>query len=477
MSAPDFFGYFWRFTILAHRYVGITISLVILLWCLSGVVMMYVQYPALEKEERLAGLDRISFSDAQQWQVASVNENLVVSRFAVEATPRGTVLRYSNAAGELRVLSLESGDLRGDPKIEQLDSVAEFFAVNRGWSSPYPGVEIKRDQWTVQGRFDPYRPLLKYANEDGFEWYVSRQTGEVVQATSKKERYWNWFGSVVHWVYPTVLRQHVTAWAQTVIWLSLLGLFLTITGVVIGVRQFRKRQNGRRSPYRGFALWHHYAGLVFGTLTLTWLLSGLFSMTPWGLLESGSADAEREILNGGNVSLGAAIELLQSSSAYVPDGIVRIESVTWLGVLYLVAYDGAGNQTRVSADGVVGGLAPGDAELAALQLRDETATVDLLTTEDAYYYNHHTEREFPVYRIAYTSGEYFYISAISGVLLKTVDSNARWYRWLFNALHSGDFNAAVRSRPAWDFLMLLLLLGVTAGVASGTWLGFKRIVH
>ena len=56
-----------------------------------------------------------------------------------------------------------------------------------------------------------------------------------------------------------------------------------------------------------------------------------------------------------------------------------------------------------------------------------------------------------------------------------LDSSRRWYRWLFEALHRGDFHAVVRMRPVWDVLMLFALIGVTIGAGTGTYLGFKRL--
>ena len=45
-------------------------------------------------------------------------------------------------------------------------------------------------------------------------------------------------------------------------------------------------------PYRGLFYWHHVTGLVFGVVTLTWVVSGLVSMNPWGFLDSrGSGEA------------------------------------------------------------------------------------------------------------------------------------------------------------------------------------------
>ena len=65
---------------------------------------------------------------------------------------------------------------------------------------------------------------------------------------------------------------------------SLLGCFLAGVGLYLGVRQIAAQPAGRWSPYVGFNLWHHIAGLAFGIFALTWVLSGLLSMNPWGWL-------------------------------------------------------------------------------------------------------------------------------------------------------------------------------------------------
>src|SRR5436190_984531 len=65
------------------------------------------------------------------------------------------------------------------------------------------------DQWTVSNGLDPHRPLYRIALNDGArtELYVSSVTGEVVRDTTRSERAWNYAGSVLHWIYPTVLRR------------------------------------------------------------------------------------------------------------------------------------------------------------------------------------------------------------------------------------------------------------------------------
>src|SRR5690606_13806981 len=120
-----------------------------------------------------------------------------------------------------------------------------------------------------------------------------------IQHTTREQRVWGYLGAVIHWLYPTLLREHVQLWSQTVVWLTILGSFLTLTGLYFGFKQYKRRKDGRHSPYRGLSAWHHYAGVFFGILTLTWTFSGLFSMNPWGLLEGEGAGTEIAALRGG----------------------------------------------------------------------------------------------------------------------------------------------------------------------------------
>ena len=50
----------FRLLILIHRYLGIAFGIIVALWCLSGFVMMYVQYPSLTESEYLAGLPELA---------------------------------------------------------------------------------------------------------------------------------------------------------------------------------------------------------------------------------------------------------------------------------------------------------------------------------------------------------------------------------------------------------------------------------
>ena len=469
---------FWRWATLVHRYLGIGLGILVLAWCVSGIIMMYVQYPALDRGERLSALQPLDLTDCCDFALNAHDAALAVHSYSVESLLGQPVLRLALTSGEDRMLSLADGAWLTNWDRQDLNAIGHHYAAARSWQAPVSGTLMERDQWTVHSRFNRHRPLLKFANDDGFEWYVSSRSAEIVQVTAASERWWNWLGSVTHWLYPTVLRQHTAIWAQTVIWLTIVSVFLTITGLLIGIRQFTAKTTPRRSPYRGWTLWHHYVGLIFGVLTLSWLVSGFFSMNPWGTLESRSFRAEADRLSAVNASLGEVVVILRRLSdvpPYLPEGSVRLSSAYWLGEPYFLAWKATEQVTRLSLLGSAAALTIADAQRAARTIRDTRAEITQLNAADAFYYSHHDEREFPVFRLTYPNGDRYYLSPRSGQLLLGMDRNRRWYRWLFEALHRGDFHAIVRLRPLWDFMMLLALLGVSIGVGTGTYLGIKRL--
>ena len=470
-----------RFLFLVHRYLGIALGAVVSLWCLSGFVMMYEQYPELDDTERLAGLEPLDLKGC--CQLPADFGNVDVDRFRLEMLAGTPVLRLM-AGRRQHVIDLRDGQHLPAFRPADARSIAARAAPRYGLHGTPRLVDVlERDQWTVYASYHPHRPLFHFAMDDpsGTEFYVSSTTGEVVQMTTFRQRFLNWMGAVTHWLYPTVLRQHTGVWRQVVIGLTIVSLFLTIIGVYIGLRQIKTRRNGHRSPYRGWALWHHYAGLVFGLFTLTWLTSGLFSVSPFGALEGRGFHAEHQRLRGGALNFRHASAFVSAIPAdEIPSSTVRLD-VSMLGARpYAVALDKEGERARLDAGTLhPETLAEGYFAQAASTMRPDVAVTEAgwLTEADAYYFSHHDERRFPVFRIRYADGERFYLDNVTGELAYAVDRELQWLRWIFHALHRGDFSALVRSRPVWDLMMWPLMLGVAICALTGTWIGFQRVAR
>src|SRR5262249_53878119 len=98
----------------------------------------------------------------------------------------------------------------------------------------------------------------------------------------------------------------------------------------------------------------------------------------------------------------------------------------------------------------------------------------------AYYFDRHDDHVIlPVYRVVSHDSQHnrYYLDPLTGALLASFDANARWYRWLHQGLHTLDLAPALRARPMWDVVMLLLLSGTTVIAATGAYVGIRRLTR
>ena len=88
------------------------------------------------------------------------------------------------------------------------------------------------------------------AGASGRNLYVSATTGEVLQETHARERFWNWPGAVTHWIYPTFLRRDWDLWDNVVWWISLFGVCVALTGGLLGFFQVPRRSAAKQNLSR-----------------------------------------------------------------------------------------------------------------------------------------------------------------------------------------------------------------------------------
>ncbi|MEZ4330077.1 MAG: hypothetical protein R3B40_32910, partial [Polyangiales bacterium] len=282
-----------------HRTVGMAMCLLLVTWCASGAVMVFIGYPRLSEAERLA----------QQPALLSLGAADVRTCFRAGLdAPEG--LRILVIGGRATCVG-RRGDTRlalpldGSPAPTLDAGALHVLARAHGHETRTLGRLTRADQWTLSSALRDAFPLHHYALDDarGTELYLSERTGEVVQRTTRWERGWAWLGAIPHWIYPTVLRRERELWRGLVIALALVGLLVTTTGLMTALRSVhRARRSGRGfSPYRKptFRV-HHVLGLFAGPLLCTWLLSGALSLNPLGVSPgSGVPTALAQQLAGG----------------------------------------------------------------------------------------------------------------------------------------------------------------------------------
>ena len=460
---------------LVHRWLGIALALLMAVWAVSGVVMMYVSFPETTAEERVAGLAPLDLTDCCRAVALPAGP---VDDATVEMLDGQPVVRWSSPDGT-QVIGLRSSD---QPQIGEAAAASIARTYIRQAFGTAPDLKlatIDRDQWTVYGRFREHDPLYKatFADDRGTVVYVSGQTGEVVQDTNARERFWNWLGAVPHWLYFTVLREHTPLWYNLVVYASVLGVFLTVTGIYVGLRMYGRGK--RRSPFRGIALWHHWTGLIFGLVTLTWVFSGLVSMNPWGWMESDGPSNELAALAGRPANKSDVRSLYDALSAHPQRTIVSAELSIQGGKAYAIFSTSGGLRSRAALPS----LSPAPLSPADLAAKARVAkpgvpirSLELITEPDAYHYNHHTKVILPAFRVIYDNDDAtrLYFDPFTGELINYIDAPSRAYRWLHYGLHRLDFGG-LRARPLWDLVVLPLVLGISVLCFLGAWMGVRRL--
>lgn len=444
---------------MTHRYAGIAIGLLMLVWLLSGVVMLFVRWPSVDEGRRVEALPPIP------WEKCCVFPDLRpetrIDHAAIEAVAGVPVLRLPDGDYDLT-----TGHPTDPLTAAEASRVAADFAARSGIAGKPASVEaVARDQWTVTGYFNRHRPMLKLVFDDpaGSVVYVSARSGKVVQMTDRRARVLNWLGAIPHWLYPAILREDAKLWTQVVIWTSLAGTFLTLTGLYLGIATLRRARSGRLSPYRGMMAWHHWTGLATGLLTLAWVFSGLMSMNPWGLLESPDNAAPARVV--GDVAYPELVAGLTAAKG-VPAGQVRLAPLA--GKPFLIA-----GERRLDVSGRPAPLTPAELASAAGRagpLRDQ----GMIWAEDAYYYGHHDTVRLPAWRATLANGEALYLDGRTGEVAAFIDAPARGFRWWHLGLHRFDIIPGFDRGAGWAAAMVMLLLASTFGVGIGVWLGFRR---
>jgi hypothetical protein len=467
-----------RTLFLVHRWLGVVLALLMAVWAISGITMMYVAFPDTSSEERLAGLQPLDLSGC--CADAAVPEGPLASA-SVEMLLGRPVLRVMTEQGP-NALPLDG---RALPEVGVAEAGAIAGTHVRQTFGATPAVQVaptEPDQWTVYGRFRQYAPLYKarFADDRGTELYVSGLTGQVVQDTSSRERFWNWLGAVPHWLYFKALRANQPLWYNLVVYSSVLGIFLTVTGIYVGLVMYGRGK--RWSPFRGIALWHHWTGLVFGLLTLTWVASGLFSMNPWGWFESQGPTEEIPNLEGRPLAGADARALVEALAAHPRSGVVSAEISVQQGTPWAILIRADGSRTRASLPD----LAPAppsaaelDGKARAAKPSTRIASAQTITEPDAYHYGHKSEQPvLPAFRVIYANADAtrLYFDPRTGELVNFVDAETRAFRWWHLGLHRLDF-PVLRSRPLWDLVTLPLLVGVSLLCVLGVWMGFRRLIR
>ena len=494
-----------RCVILSHRYLGIAISLLVVMWFASGIAMIYTGgMPAITPQQRLdhlsaVDLSRIHVSPSQAAERAGLGRE-----WSGAGDGRVTLLtvmdRPAYRFGEDATVLADTGEAMQILTAEQCKLVAGRFLRLPEEKLRAAGTLTKVDQWTLG--MGPRMPLHKFAADDGLgtEIYVQPRTGEVVMLTTSRSRALAWVSAIPHWLYFTALRDRQSAWYQVIVWTSSLACVLAALGLILGFTQFKRSRPFRLAaaiPYAGWMRWHYITGAVFGLFTLTWAFSGLLSMQPFAWTRAEGLELPSDTFTLGPVDLAqfANISGQQAELASgVPEGrglqaacrqaIKEVEFVRLMGDPYYLVRCSAQERRLVATDsssvrGESFNIDSLVARLAEAFPGVPVAEQQVLAAYDSYYYSRDGQLPLPVLRVKFgdPAETWFYIDPEMSRMVAEVNRSSRVQRWLYSGLHDLDFSFWYGRRPWWDIGVIALCLGGLASSGIGLFLGVKRLLR
>lgn len=500
-----------KLLILTHRYLGIALSLLVIMWFASGIVMMYTGgMPVLTPQmrlDRLADVDlsRIAFTAAE-----------AAGRIGLDPPSDRVVLlslmdrpAYRFGGSEPLTVFADTGQMADDLSVEESQAVASRFVDVPESQLQYVRTVTEVDQWTLgQSR---QLPLHKFRGSDPSltEVYVQPSTGEVTMLTTRRSRALAWVGTIPHWLYFAALRTNQPLWYRIVVWTSGLACVLAVLGLLLGVTQFRRTKPFRLSasiPYNGWLRWHYVTGVIFGVFTVTWAFSGLLSMEPFAWTNATGLEVRGDVFTGGPVDLSRFGAIDPVTWNRVLDGrsvkevtFARIQDEHYYVVRPAADEQAAGKRERLHQPYYVVGRGEPERLLVSastLEVRREPFSVDsilsrlktavpdapitesqLLSEYDSYYYSRGRQAPLPVLRVKFgdPAETWVYIDPEMSQVLAEIHRLNRVERWLYNGLHSLDFAFWYDKRPLWDIGMITLLLGGLTTSVLGFFMGMKRL--
>jgi hypothetical protein len=518
----------WRFLldwrkllIYSHRWLGIAGCLLFVSWFASGIVMMYQRMPRITAEERLMRLPALDASRITISVAETISRHdLKPERVRIGMIGNRPVYRFLTGANWTTVFA-DTGEKLASVNAEQAMALARGLAPENAGTLHYSAALADSDQWTLSSVIRAQMPMhrIDLGDAAGSTFYISERTGDVAMKSTSKERFWGYLGGVLHYIYFTPFRRQADFWNSSIIWLSFFGCLSCISGVAAGIWRFSRRARFRHkdgtshSPYVGMMLWHHYAGLIFGLFSFTWILSGGLSLNPMKWSPGTSATAkQRERFAGGSMAWkDLTAERIRSAVRSTGKAFVakELEVIQFAGEPFFVAYrpPPAAESPHWTNTDLSAYLSPtlplehymtavrnpgqpvagfSDAQVldAARKTMPGVAVTEAvrLTDYDSYYYDRFRAKPLPVWRVRFADPQetWLYVDASRGLIAQKQERLSRWNRWLYRGLHSLDFPFLYKRRPLWDIVVIILSLGgilLSALVLIPSWKRVRRHVR
>jgi len=259
-----------RLLYLIHRWAGIVVALFMLMWFVSGLIIMYAGSSAVTASEQLAGRDILAIepgwlSVGEAWQRSAAaratlpsiklrNEAEAKQPFDGDYIASAKLVRQANhplwlvenGASQRFALSAVTGALH-------LTSIDEAKIIAANWLQIHADEHRADENITATihhldtgiqdssvRNYDMLRPFHRFAIDDGGrELLISERTGEVVRDSTPLQRALYWSGNWIHLLRPIEALGSADARRTVQMWSATIAFGACLTGIIIGWQRWR----------------------------------------------------------------------------------------------------------------------------------------------------------------------------------------------------------------------------------------------
>ncbi len=468
-----------------HRVLGAILSILFLMWFLSGFVMMYHTFPKLTEKDKNARAQALNMRECQQADsmIASalIRPNLNSLKLDLHYGQARISCGFSDREQQM-ILRNGKWDSLCKPTFTQIRQYAQSWN-----SAPIIRTDTLHDleQWIPFGKSRADLPIYKFHFGDKLhhQLYVSSTTGEALQLTTQESRFWAWLGPIPHWVYFTQLRQDVTLWKNVVIAISGIGCIMCLAGIAIGIRSFlilRRTKGVWATPYRRFTYkWHHLTGFFFGLFVFTFIFSGMMSLAdvPNSIVKIYNPNIQERAKSEASI---AGVEFKADYKQLLDNYPKQVKQVKWMSVGKTPVLKAVIKDSTLMFEASRNSLKPLRINMEMVkelvQARASSYQIDTLYNYDNYYGIAGKQLPLPVYKISVDDADQstYYVEPRTGKLIY-YNSNAKVAHWSYQILHRFALGTLIQHNTLRLCLLWFVLMGGTLVSTTGLWLSMRYV--
>lgn len=458
-------------------------SLLFLMWCISGIVLVFKGFPHASVGDRFQKLEYLNENDfanlpffdetnSGEVELEKYQGNLVYRK---EDGRKAQKIYNAHTLKTLGIFTkaqaIKEAEQYLDAKVIRVDSLSSI------------------DSWIPWGYYKPLLPFYKcyMSDTEHLAIYVSSKIGTVIQHTTRYERWMARLGAIPHLMYFPQIKQHEERWENTILVLGIIGLFVTVSGLVVAFFRFKRDMAGKITGitvYKKWSYkWHHILGLFIGLFFFTFLLSGIFYAT--GVASWISAKPK------GKSPQTTWNQRLETDSSMHPERVWNLlpekkglRKIAWSTAMSFPTIEAYYDNYRAPVTFKVNGdtLLLFNAtekeieEYAQKVFRNKPIEISQQSDYDIHYkVNGMYFHPLPVYKLKLDDGfsSVLYIDPASGKAVEYYNANKKTERLLTRGLHKLDFDVFLNSNGLRMTILIILCIGGIIVSFTGVLLSFK----